>query len=408
MYDIQTWLGSPCIYVYDCNNAGNILSAFTKFALQRDAEMALQSLNISKEPVEITAEKAPSMSAQPSVGSLDSRTGGLWTPLSGCIQLAACRSNELLPMHPDLPADLFTCCLTTPIEIALRWFVSENLLIKNITTDMLKKIPGRLNDRRTPLGELNWIFTAITDTIAWDTLPHALFQTLFRQDLMVAALFRNSLLAERIMRHYGCRPMSSPVIPTTYQHPMWQAWDLVLDVCLTHLPNLLDESQSYEYVHSSFFAAFEVICGMKLTRQWTIPAQRKRFSHTADDASSTVTSWADIKNESCAVGSILNSIYGVVWKSFFIPSVDSFPSVSLAACPVVDKVVKRIIFAKGRRCSYRSRTDNKKKYAETSSVADGNLRQFKSILHLIHFFRPILCIWSLQSNKGAENSCRYI
>ena len=33
------------------------------------------------------------------------------------------------------------------------------------------RIPGRLNDRRTPLGELNWIFTAVTDTIAWNVLP---------------------------------------------------------------------------------------------------------------------------------------------------------------------------------------------------------------------------------------------
>ncbi len=33
------------------------------------------------------------------------------------------------------------------------------------------RIPGQLNDRRTMLGELNWIFTAITDTIAWNTLP---------------------------------------------------------------------------------------------------------------------------------------------------------------------------------------------------------------------------------------------
>lgn len=36
------------------------------------------------------------------------------------------------------------------------------------------RIPGRLNDRRTPLGELNWIFTAITDTIAWNVLPRGL------------------------------------------------------------------------------------------------------------------------------------------------------------------------------------------------------------------------------------------
>ena len=168
-------------------------------------------------------------------------------------------------MNPDLPADIFSCCLTTPIEIALRWFISENPLVKNITNDMIMKIPGRLNDRRTPLGELNWIFTAITDTIAWNSLPHTLFQKLFRQDLMVAALFRNFLLAERIMRHFGCHPMSNPSLPSTYQHPMWQAWDLAVDVCLTQLPALLaaEETRSgYEYKHSTFFAeqltAFEV------------------------------------------------------------------------------------------------------------------------------------------------------
>ncbi len=43
--------------------------------------------------------------------------------ISNCIQLAACGSNELLPMNPELPADLFTACLTTPIKIALRWLV---------------------------------------------------------------------------------------------------------------------------------------------------------------------------------------------------------------------------------------------------------------------------------------------
>jgi hypothetical protein len=40
-----------------------------------------------------------------------------------CIHLAACQVNELLPMNPELPADLFTSCLTTPIKIALRWYV---------------------------------------------------------------------------------------------------------------------------------------------------------------------------------------------------------------------------------------------------------------------------------------------
>lgn len=75
-------------------------------------------------------------------------------------------------MSPELPADLFTTCLTTPISIALRHFITQNPRLlptspQKITIDMVDKIPGRLNDRRTPLGELNWIFTAITDTIAW-------------------------------------------------------------------------------------------------------------------------------------------------------------------------------------------------------------------------------------------------
>ena len=102
------------------------------------------------------------------------------------ILLAACSEDQLLPMNPELPADVFTACLTTPIKMALRWFCSHSILSSEITPEMIDQIPGRLNDRRTPLGELNWIFTAITDTIAWNVLPPDLFQQLFRQDLLVA------------------------------------------------------------------------------------------------------------------------------------------------------------------------------------------------------------------------------
>ena len=73
-------------------------------------------------------------------------------------------------MNPDLPADLLTACLTTPIKVALRWFVMQNSgeLAPAVNLDQLEKIPGQFGDRRTMLGELNWIFT---DTIAWNTLP---------------------------------------------------------------------------------------------------------------------------------------------------------------------------------------------------------------------------------------------
>jgi hypothetical protein len=90
--------------------------------------------------------------------------------------------------------------------------------------EISKRIPGTASDRKTPLGiyiiccmldnfityydlvsvfylygnfcmfiiflyiigELNWVFTSITDTIAWNVLPQNLFQKLYRQDTLVS------------------------------------------------------------------------------------------------------------------------------------------------------------------------------------------------------------------------------
>uniref|UniRef100_A0A8D8TJF2 Regulatory-associated protein of mTOR n=1 Tax=Cacopsylla melanoneura TaxID=428564 RepID=A0A8D8TJF2_9HEMI len=263
IYDLQTWMGAPSIYVYDCSNAGAIVDLFKQFAEQHEKEYE------------------QSLSARPNAGS------PLPTPpppsFANCIQLAACSLDQILPMNPDLPADIFTSCLTTPIKVALRWFVKQNSakLVSKVSLESIDKIPGQLNDRRTMLGELNWIFTAITDTIAWNTLPRELFHKLFRQDLLVASLFRNFLLAERIMRSYDCSPVSSPKLPPTYQHPMWQAWDLAVDpaliqynlnlflfqawdlavdLALAQLPAVLEDESKFH--HSPFFeeqlTAFQV------------------------------------------------------------------------------------------------------------------------------------------------------
>jgi regulator-associated protein of mTOR len=51
-------------------------------------------------------------------------------------------------------------------------FSTRSLLRDSFDYSLMDKIPGRSNDRKTLLGELNWIFTAVTDTIAWNVLPH--------------------------------------------------------------------------------------------------------------------------------------------------------------------------------------------------------------------------------------------
>lgn len=155
--------------------------------------------------------------------------------MSDTIVLCPCAENERLPLHPDYPADIFTSCLTTPIPMALLWFVRQNRELE-LDPEQVEIIPGTLTDRKTPLGELNWIFITVTDSIAWNVLPKTMFLRLFRKDIMVASRFRNFLLADRILRNLGCTPQSYPPLPSgTDSHPLWRAWDLAVETMLFQL-----------------------------------------------------------------------------------------------------------------------------------------------------------------------------
>lgn len=252
LYDLQAWIAAPSLFVFDCSDGGSIISNFFKFADKHQADSIEQR---RKDPnVEVT-------------------------DFSDCILLTACRDKENLPTNPDLPADVFTSCLTTPVEMAVRFFILQNPLPSTITLQDAQNIPGRVSERRTPIGELNWIFTAITDMIAWNTLSKPLFKKLFRQDLMVAALFRNYVLAQRIMRVYHCHPQCHPEIPSTHDHPLWKSWDLAVEMILAQLPDLLAAERGekqYEYQHSNFFAeqltAFEVYLSQGAVEQ-KVPEQ---------------------------------------------------------------------------------------------------------------------------------------
>ncbi|XVF84220.1 hypothetical protein PTKIN_Ptkin17bG0008200 [Pterospermum kingtungense] len=221
--DLDSWLRTPSIYVFDCSAAGMIVNAFIEL--------------------------------------IDCGTSNYPGSSRDCILLAACEAHETLPQSAEFPADVFTSCLTTPIKMALKWFCTRSLLYESLDSSLIDKIPGRQNDRKTLLGELNWIFTAVTDTIAWNVLPHDLFRRLFRQDLLVASLFRNFLLAERIMRSANCSPVSHPMLPPTHQHHMWDAWDMAAEICLSQLPSLVEDPNA-DFQPSPFFTeqltAFEV------------------------------------------------------------------------------------------------------------------------------------------------------
>ena len=221
--DLRLWMGKPSILVLDCSSAGTLVP----FWLTTQTEGTPDSTTRGGPPEEPEETR--------------------WA--KDTILLCACSDNEWLPMQPGYPADIFTCCLTTPIPIALRWFVHQNrATMGNLDPDAVECVPGDEKDRTTPLGELNRIFIAITDSIAWDVLPKPFFQLLFRQDMLFASMFRNFLLADRIMRSLGCTPVSYPPLPSGIcDHPLWHSWDLA---CENLLFQVNEEGHFKRYMES--------------------------------------------------------------------------------------------------------------------------------------------------------------
>lgn len=114
----QSWLQGPSVYVYDCSGAGVVIDAFLTFVEQRRQERV--GGGGSGDPSNSSPQDSSTWGGAGS--NSGSGLGGGWLGNGDdSIQLAACGAEESLPTLPSLPADLFTSCLTTPIETSLRW-----------------------------------------------------------------------------------------------------------------------------------------------------------------------------------------------------------------------------------------------------------------------------------------------
>lgn len=100
--EVAGWIGTPVLVVVDSSAAANVGAVWQRLAERHgDAEGA------------------------------------------DVLMMAACGAEELLPMAPEMPADLFTSCLTTPMEIAIRWHLYRGgPLLPSLTLEAAMSIPG--------------------------------------------------------------------------------------------------------------------------------------------------------------------------------------------------------------------------------------------------------------------------
>ncbi len=115
VYDLQSWVGTPSIYVLDCSAAGLAVNAFKAFSVQRLREA-------ERRPPSGVPPQPPGLRPPPEDVALVERA------MRGTVVLAACGAHQTLPQNSAYPADLFTACLTTPIKTALKLFCQTSLL----------------------------------------------------------------------------------------------------------------------------------------------------------------------------------------------------------------------------------------------------------------------------------------
>ena len=190
--DLRQWVGKPTIVILDCSSAGVLVPFLTAPPAETPSNTPPR---VSSPILAAGGQRSSNLQSNnnddPIITTMD-EAASHW--VKDTIVLCPTSENEWLPMNPEYPADIFTSCLTTPIQMALRWFVRNNRISMGVLFDndssssssnencsqnfhhvgddgpdiAVDSIPGQANDRKTPLGELNWIFTSVTDSIAWN------------------------------------------------------------------------------------------------------------------------------------------------------------------------------------------------------------------------------------------------
>lgn len=129
--ELKSWLGEPAVYVFDCSGAGTLIPFFAETATEPPVFGGTggDSYFLHPPPSTNQAYMPPDLQPNGHPGTAGNSDGSATNPAmnfeNSSIVLASCRRNEILPMDPQFPADIFSACLTTPISMAIRWLIVQ-------------------------------------------------------------------------------------------------------------------------------------------------------------------------------------------------------------------------------------------------------------------------------------------
>lgn len=152
--------------------------------------------------------------------------------------LSACSENEKLPSHDVFPADIFTCCLISPVEISILWHKHKRFSLFDASM---------YNQRPHDDGYLLQVINSVTYSLAWINNCRSKFKKFFRNECGFSNIMKNFYLSKRIMKIFGCTPKSVPEFKADRVNWIWSLWDSQLQSHLT-----LDSIDFFEYCLLSF------------------------------------------------------------------------------------------------------------------------------------------------------------
>lgn len=123
--ELVSWIKTPSMYVFDCSAAGIIINALIEV---HELYPTFTSSHFLWFVQFFGVLSYFSCIYHNFLQRQEGNSSGASGSSKDCILLAACEAYETLPQSDEFPADVFTACLTTPIKMALHWFVYHLLV----------------------------------------------------------------------------------------------------------------------------------------------------------------------------------------------------------------------------------------------------------------------------------------